>query len=460
MRTLIKKKTDVILLLICMGFYLFFPLYDGPVWCVDSASYASMHITREPLYPVFLWIFRSIFGEEAYLMPVVLVQSLIAGYAAWRLAVTVREETEGSLPMAVLAMGFQFGVTFLCRFVANRGSAYTGSIMTEGLGLSLYLLFILRLYRYVTGEKGRDLAATACLALLLVNLRKQMLITLCLMAAVFVLYNLLKDRRIKKLLFLSVLTVGLLFLSRLTDRLYNYCVRGAWIEHSGNSMGLLCTLIYTSSEEDAGLFREEELRRMYLEIHEQAWQQGLNIAFAPEGWEGLSTHYADSYDAIGYGIINPVVQGVIREGREVTEVEEARLYDGYCSAMAKALISQEKGDLLRVYGANTLKGFINSIARVHPVLNPFALSAYGLYLSLYIFLSRKKKGQRDRVLAFAEVVMGGIIINTLVVGAMIFCQPRYMIYSMGLFYGALSLLVYDCIISVRKGMVQVWEKGY
>ena len=28
---------------------------------------------------------------------------------------------------------------------------------------------------------------------------------------------------------------------------------------------------------------------------------------------------------------------------------------------------------------------------------------------------------------------------------MIFCQPRYMIYSMGLFYTALSVLVYDTL---------------
>lgn len=136
------NKWDIGLFILCMGFYLFFPFYDGPVWCKDSPSYASMGITREPLYPTFLWIFRRIFGEEGYLMPVVIAQSILAAYATWKLAVTVKAYKDDSKLLALLSVGFQFGVTFLCRFVAIRGSSYIDSIMTEGLGLSLYVLFV------------------------------------------------------------------------------------------------------------------------------------------------------------------------------------------------------------------------------------------------------------------------------------------------------------------------------
>ena len=147
-----------------------------------------MNITREPLYPTFLLIFRKLFGEEGYLMPVVVAQSILAAYATWKLAVTVKEYKNGSRLLALLSVCFQFGVTFLCRFVAIRGSSYIDSIMTEGLGLSLYVLFIVQLYKYVVEEKTGNLAGTAFYAFLLVNLRKQMLVSLCLMAAVFLLY--------------------------------------------------------------------------------------------------------------------------------------------------------------------------------------------------------------------------------------------------------------------------------
>ena len=238
-----RSKWDIGLFVICLGFYLFFPFYDGPVWCKDSLSYATMNITREPLYPSFLWIFRKIFGDPGYLMTVVIVQSVLAAYATWKLAVTVQAYKEDSKVLALLSIGFQFGVTLLNRFIANRGSSYIDSIMTEGLGLSLYVLFMVQLYRYTMEGKRKNLAGTACFAVLLVNLRKQMLITLCLMAAVFFLYYLIKKRKVKKLLLLFAMTAGLLLACKFTDKLYNYCVRGVWMEHSGNAMGMLCTLI-------------------------------------------------------------------------------------------------------------------------------------------------------------------------------------------------------------------------
>ena len=446
-------KWDICLFAAALGFYLFFPLFDGPVWCKDSPSYATMNITREPLYPTFLLIFRKLFGEEGYLMPVVVAQSILAAYATWKLAVTVKEYKNGSRLLALLSVCFQFGVTFLCRFVAIRGSSYIDSIMTEGLGLSLYVLFIVQLYKYVVEEKTGNLVGTAFYAFLLVNLRKQMLISLCLMAAVFLLYYLIKERRGKKLILLLGITAGIFIACRFTDKLYNFCVRGAWIEHSGTAMGMLCTLIYTSDEEDAYLFEDEVLRGLYEEISGEADRQGLKITYAPEGWVDLSSHYADSYDAIGYGIINPVVQGYIKENMEASEIEAVLKYDEYCGDMTKILLGQEKGDLIRVYAANAWKGFVNSIARVNRLLNIYAVIAYLLYLGLYGYWVWEKKcwAKRDRSAALAEVVLGGVIINSLVVGAMIFCQPRYMIYNMGLFYTALSVLMYDRAEAVLSG---------
>ncbi|MCI8845642.1 MAG: hypothetical protein HFI04_04630 [Lachnospiraceae bacterium] len=449
-------KWELGLLAVSLGFYLFFAFYDGPVWCKDSLSYATMDLTREPLYPTFLWIFRRMFGEESYLVPVVFVQSLLAAYATWKLAVTVKRDKGNSNILALLSVLFQFGVTILCRFVAARRSSYICSIMTEGLGLSLYVLFIVQLYRYMMEEKKRNLAGTVFFALLLVNLRKQMLITICLMAAVFVLYYLIKERRVKKLLFLLVLTAGIFFACKFTDRLYNYCVRGAWIEHSGNSMGMLCTLVYTAEAEDSGLFEDETLRGLYEEISAEADRQGLKIAYAPEGWVDLSSHYADSYDAIGYGIINPVVQGYVREHDGYTGIDAVLKYDEYCNAMVKTLFGQKKGNLIRVYVSNTWKGFINSIARVNRYLNLCAAAAYILYLLLYARRIWRNKGwaKRDESGTMAEIVFGSVAVNCFVVGAMIFCQPRYMIYSMGLFYTALSMMIYDEI----KGRA-LWRNG-
>jgi len=128
-------------------------------------------------------------------------------------------------------------------------------------------------------------------------------------------------------------------------------------------------------------------------------------------------------------------------------VEAVLKYDEYCNEMVKTLLGQEKGDLIRVYMSNTWKGFVNSIARVNKYLNIYAVASYLLYLGLYLYYVRKKGcwREKDKTAAFTEIVFGGIAVNAMVVGAMIFCQPRYMIYSMGLFYTALAVLVYDTL---------------
>lgn len=111
--------------------------------------------------------------------------------------------------------------------------------------------------------------------------------------------------------------------------------------------------------------------------------------------------------------------------------------------------------MVRVLGANIWKGFVNSIARVNRFLNIYAILAYVLYLGLYVYRIWKNGcwAQRDKSAAMAEIVLGGIIANSIVVGVMIFCQPRYMIYSMGLFYTALSVMIYDIV--PKRGVCKI-----
>ena len=79
-----QKKFHTISGLLLAAFYLAFAFIDGPVWAKDSASYTGMSISREPVYPLFLAFFRTVFGEAegrnglpAYLFPAVIVQALV-----------------------------------------------------------------------------------------------------------------------------------------------------------------------------------------------------------------------------------------------------------------------------------------------------------------------------------------------------------------------------------------------
>lgn len=438
------KLWDGILLCISIGFYLLYPLLDGPVWCVDSGGYASMHITREPLYPMFLALCRGlgrVLRVDALVITVVL-QSVLAGFTTWYAGKAVRDMKAGNRMLQLAAILLQFSVTLLCRFAAGRGSAYTDSILTEGIALSLYVLFIASLFLYIWTRRSRQLWLTLLFSFLLISLRKQMLVTLLIMGIVFAWYILIRERKVRWFLCLMAMIAGVFLAGKLFDRTYQYAVRGEWMEHSGNSMGLLCTLLYSSDvEKDQALFEDETVRELYLEIMRQADAQRLLYQYAGSGWLTVSGHYADSYDRIGYGIINPVVEGYIQKRFGYSETETAQKYDAVCGEMSRTLMRQSPMPLLKVYGYNLWKGLVNSIAQANRLLSLYAAAAYIIMGVMAWYLSRSRSGAES--LCFAFIVMTGIVVNALAVGIVIFAQPRYMIYSMGLFYTAMCMMGYD-----------------
>lgn len=460
--------TDLLLLAVCLLFYLLFPILDGPVWCKDSMSYAGMDFSREPLYPIFLALMKVRIGaeiSESGMMAAVIVQSLIAGFATWYAGYMVKKTKNESRILQLATIGFQFAVSLLCRFAAIRSSVYIDCIMTEGLCLSLFVLFTVELYLCVITEKKRHIAAAMILSFLLLSLRKQMLITLIIMGAVFGWYYIIRSRKIRKFCVLILLMLSVMLAGKLLDRSYNYVVRGAWVEHCHNSMGFLCVLLYTSDvKNDQNLFEDETLKTLYLDIMKQAEEDQILYDDAEPGWLPLAVHFADSYDAIGYGIINPVVEGYIGENFSYSEVEAALKYDEICGEMVRTLLHQEKAPLIQIWAYNIWRGFVNSIARATNLLSLYSLAAYLGVGALALYLIRQKKKLRnmtqqmpgiveyengieqiERSLTFMFIVIIAIAVNSLTVGLTIFTQPRYMLYSMGLFYAAGCMMLYDIL---------------
>ena len=68
----------------------------------------------------------------------------------------------------------------------------------------------------------------------------------------------------------------------------------------------------------------------------------------------------------------------------------------------------------------------------------FLTSFVLLFLSSIFGNRGNEKYVKDDFLLLAFLTLSGIAINSVVTGSMIFPQPRYMCYGMGLFYLALT----------------------
>ncbi len=477
---IIDKAFSIITLVISTAFYLYFALIDGPVWCVDSNSYTTMDFSREPAYPTFLLLLRCIFGEAErrnslpnYLQYAVIIQSLIWSYMTFRACKFVfdiyffqsdqkcskRRNFEPIL-FGILTFGMMIAVPILDRFFVERHSMYSESIMTESLAMPIFVIFLIRLCEWYLYEKEKDFVLLFVEALLLINIRKQMMVVILVWAATSFLYNVVrKSTRDIKLFLITLVTIAVTIVSaKLIDSTYNYFVRGEFTEHVGNHNGAFCTLMYSAGEEDIALFEDEGAfpgeQELFTKIYEECSKRELLLENAEKNisWPELTSHYADNYDLIGYEVITPFCTEYIKENNPNLDYNHRRMLEDELEAdMVKKLFKQDKGDLIKVFLANLARAFVYSNARMMPrILIAVSFAIYVIYIINYIMTSKHQSisttcNTRKKALILSEITFIALAVNAVSVGILIFPQGRYMTYATGLFFTCFCILMYENI---------------
>lgn len=453
-----KSLFSFFMLSFCILFYLFFAFWDGPFLTPDSSTYIHMSLHREPLYSLYLALFRFLFGpeEKQWLEWAVIGQSLLAAFAAWAIPAFLYEKLSLKKWMAAALLCFPLAVSLLCRFGAGRQAMYSNGIESEAIALPLFLLFIRFLLAYLleTVSAGsppkaafsdKNLVLAGITSFLLISTRKQMLCTLVLL--VIVLFaQALYSRRLLRFIgraFLAVLLI--LSLSGALDLSYNALLRGENVRHTGDSRFLL-TMVYYTAERDYGQRMEDpQIQSLFYQIYDTCEAAGYLKNEAPKDWLGRVNHFGDHYDHIQIDTLRPIVTAYVEENFPGTETARAVESDRIMKYMTQSLLPVCLPAIIGCFFDNLLSGLVTTVAVRTPALVIFSLLLYAGYLFLLIFLV--KKGGRREVTVFSGLVLVSILVNVGVVSAVIFCQSRYTIYNMPLFYmSGLLMLTESCRI--------------
>lgn len=451
-----RKNTlfSLSLLGLCIIFYLTFALLDGPFLSPDSETYISMSLHREPLYSLWLALFRALFGPDqtVWLQWAVVGQSLLAAFAAWSIPACLCRRLSLPKKTAVILLAFPLAVSLLCRFGAGRQAMYSNGIESEAIALPLFLLFIRFLYGYIleglsssfpakAALTNRNLVIAWFLSFLLISTRKQMYCTLALL--LFVL--LVEEVYTKQLLrFISRLFLTLLLILSLTaglDISYNALLRGENVRHSGDSRFLLTMVYYTAKREYGQRIEDPQVQALFYDIYDACDSADYLKHSAPDGWLSRVTHFGDHYDHIQIGNLRPAVTDYVAENFSGSETDRAAEVDRIMRTMTAALLPVCLPSIIGCFFDNFLSGLVTTAALRTPVLVAFSVLLYAGYALLLLFLI-KKKG-RPEVIAFSVLTLVSVLINVGLVSAVIFCQSRYTIYNMPLFYMSGFLMLYE-----------------
>lgn len=464
--TYIKEHLfSLIMLLSSLIFYLFFAIYDGAVTYADSLSYIEMSFAREPFYPLFLAFFRY-FSPQNYLLYAVIFQSLLMAFGGWILANYLRESLRIHKLYSIVLYLLPIFTSLLCRFAAKRASMYTNSILTEGICTSLYLLFIYCILKYLWDGSKTHVVFSWIITFIMISSRKQMLMVLPILFLA-ILYTNLKSKKFWKGIIIACICCLMIFPAfKLFDCTYNYFLRGTFQGHSSSNRFVTTMVFYNAERSDAGYIEDEDVKQLFLDIYDVCDEKGYLGSHAGEGWLQEVDHFGDHYDHIQIDTMWPMIQQrsieTINSKYQNTDISQEDLLtlydietDRLNSIMISSILPHQLPELANSLFNNFLSGLIHTIAQLRQILIPYTIVMFLLYfvltgrLILYWYHNRKVTSSNVDLISknviFAIVTLLGIFFNVLLVSAVIFCQTRYTIYNMPLFYMAGTALLYQNI---------------
>lgn len=437
------KVRNYTILVISELFYLIFAFADGYNLYLDSQSYIKMHEMREPLYPSLIALFRNLFGQngdDGYLLFVVIFQAILIGYVVYNVTKYLSREFKlndfGTFAVFLIFIS----VSLMNRFVAKRGAMYSNSIMSEGIAYPLYILFIRYCFEYIYTYRKRPLFVATIISFLLVSTRKQMYVTLVLII-ISILYVMIKNKCYKgTLLSLVISCLVVVGGAKLFDYVYIRSVFGVNATHTSDSRFVTTMIFYTSDREDVKYIEDPVVKDLFLDVYDTCDEKGYLKSNMEDGtWYERISHFSRVYDNIQLRTMWAKMQEVATDKIGNSGIEMELLVDEYNSELISCLLPRLLPSILVTFVDSFIYGLLVTVSAEKQILMPVAAVIYLLYIVLLGYTL--KKNGLNKYSVFGIFVLVAVLANIGLVSLVIFCQTRYTIYNMALFYVAGFLML-------------------
>ncbi|MBD5523048.1 MAG: hypothetical protein HDR04_01235 [Lachnospiraceae bacterium] len=423
----------------------------------DSEQYITMHIHREPLYPLFLAFFRKICGD-AYLTVAAVAQNVLTAVGIWIFTEYVAAHFRLWLWEELLVVLLQLVPHLMTRYVSALHIFLENSVMSEALCIPLFHFFMYYLLRMVFEQHRRDRIISLVFAFLLSMTRGQMMITILIWMVVLLL-QMLFYKKYQTLFIPIIAAIAVFGLRSLTVHVYNYGVTGYFMGNTYAQVNTLTNVIYACDREDGEVFEDGSLEREFFErFYDEADAIEANYRYGGSTFAQRAAHLESHHDELKFQVLEADMSAYFFGLGKVDYYQQSSMSDELAGRMLAKLLPACFGQWLYDYISLCVYGFIRSVAVVHLVLNWLALALYAVAIGLavrQVFRGRRRKnmdvmlreGGQD-----AAWVMGVALLfiaaNVCATSITIMCLSRYMIYGFSLFYTALFLLVRE--VTLKK----------
>jgi len=462
----------------------------------DTAQYIAMHIHRDPLYCLFLWLFRTISNDaQWYIRLVVFLQNAFAAVAVIKLSRTIRRIFNLNLPKEIVVCLLILSPHIITPIVASSGLILTNSVMSEGITFSLFYIFAACMTEMIAEVSKVSTWNALVFALLLSLARGQLMVMLIAWVVVAVymcivgknttafIEKIIKEKKkvLTKALGCTAMIIVFLFTFALRGvivKSYNLAFNNYYMQTTMSDVSLLANILYASDAESIELISDEETKQYATAAFEMADSLGYNYKYTDKGFLNRAADLENTHDRIKFECIDECWRHIhdAMGGKYQFDYEfETSEQDRIAGNVISEIFSKCIGVWLYDYLALATVGFIRTVAYVNPVFNVYALLIYliwiGSIVCLIVRCFRKRKNNRtinigadnnsitndkvDReilIIRFSLMTLLLVLGNVLATAIVIMCLSRYMIYMLPLVYISLFLLIDNYLKNKKDGI--------
>lgn len=438
MKKSLDKHIHIVAVIVFLLTFITLLVVYGVCYTPDSYGYMDMSITREPMYPLLLAVFRGIFGIKIYIIIVVMAQILLAIYAVFSFCknITKRFNIKGKYIVCVYFLMYVYYFMALPLYIIIKldSSLVTAplAILTEGITYSLYLLYIKSLILAGCDKDCKNLSIALCYAVLMSLTRAGLMPAIIATVIVGLYIAITSNSKLKKTITVFIagaFAFGFIFVF---ENLYFLTCHGRLMTHTYGQVTAFSNIMYTSDESDKNKFEDENLKETFVDTYKEMYENGYGYNVEPDlnlierGMDIEKSHDYIKFTAFGNAIYKEYGKLNITD-----EVEKSIYSDKIARKLSKVLIKTHIWRWLEGYISLCIQGYIRTVAYAPQsiLMRIFTLVITILYFA-GLFLFRKNKDVLIYLLITLISILGIVLSTSLV----IMCMTRYMVYNFVVFY--------------------------
>lgn len=450
-----KYLANLIMLLVGIAILLFW----GKEFCVfegDSLNYLQAEKAEGimPIYPIFLYICKRVFGYKNFLDATIYIQTFLAIFSVIFFSNYIADLYK--LKNVEEIFIFVICLSPFCIYLPEY--AITGLIITEGISYSVFYLFMTSCIKYTCNASYKNALIFWLFSIFMSLIRSQLLFTLVFFFVVFVItdikkcgtYNIIKIIKSVGLSFVSfcigiIVVMGFFrfYKTNINPYIRNYdeytvastdgLTKSIAVKLAKS--GQINTLVkiksfFEADEEDVQLFADEEEKELFLLIYKGLDENQYLHNYKREGlyeWIDLTKDripFVVEDAANNYFTLHP----------------DTHLDRSYItSKMALVMLKKHWPQVLLHSGRIMIMSVVASVFfQIESIYLLCHIIAFGAYI-LFIILTLVNRKKHVKVYKFSRVILLFQILMIVITNMALNGVQRYVVYGMGVFYVGIYL---------------------